>query len=56
VEGEKKKKEEGGGEKSIMPFLNSPVIVSQHQEKRDFYKYSSSEYVQDDNGTLLMIG
>jgi hypothetical protein len=57
TDGDKKKKEgDTGGEKNILPFLNCPVPASEHKEKRDFYRYNSSEYMQDDNGTLLMIG
>jgi hypothetical protein len=39
-----------------MPFLNHPVIVPHHKKAKDCQKFNSSEYVQDDNGTLFMIG
>lgn len=56
TDSDKKKKEGDTTEKTILPFLNNPVTVPQHKKVRDVLRCNSSEYVQDDNGTLRMIG
>lgn len=56
TDSDKKKKEGDANEKTILPFLNSPVAVPQHKKVREVLRCNSSEYVQDDNGTLMMIG
>lgn len=40
----------------MFPFLNSAVDVPEPKKPREVLRGNASEYLQDDNGTLMMVG